>query len=158
MQAKSTHSYELSVRWTGNRGPGTTSYRAFDRSHEVSAPGKPTIAGSSDPAFRGDSQRWNPEELLLAALSQCHLLWYLHLASAAGIVVTEYQDDPVATMVENGDGSGQFQSVVLRPRVTVAAPHMCARAQSLHDDVDAMCFIARSVNFAVFHEPITVTV
>ncbi len=153
MSTDKTHSYELSVRWTGNRGDGTATYRSFDRSHEVSAAGKPTIAGSSDPAFRGDAQRWNPEELLLASLSQCHLLWYLHLASAAGVVVTSYQDDPVASMTENPDGSGQFREVVLRPRVIVADPEMCERAQQLHGEVTRMCFIARSVNFPVHHQP-----
>lgn len=150
------HRYELSVRWTGDRGSGTTGYRDYDRTHEVSAPGKVTIAGSSDPAFRGEAERWNPEELLVASLSQCHLLWYLHLATTAGIVVLDYQDDPVATMAENPDGSEQFSNVLLRPRVRVSEPGMVEAGQALHDRVDAYCFIARSVNFPVRHEPVTV--
>ncbi len=151
------HRYQLTVRWTGDRGGGTTGYRDYDRTHEVSAAGKPTIAGSSDPAFRGDATRWNPEELLVASLSQCHLLWYLHLATTAGVVVLEYQDDPIATMAENPDGSGQFSEVLLRPRVRVGQAAMVERAQSLHGQVGAFCFIARSVNFPVRHRPITIS-
>jgi organic hydroperoxide reductase OsmC/OhrA len=151
------HRYELFVRWTGGRSIGTTGYRDYDRAHEVSAAGKSTIAGSSDPAFRGEAERWNPEELLVASLSQCHLLWYLHLATTAGIVVLEYQDDPVGTMAENPDGSGQFSNVLLRPRVCVSEPAMVERAQALHEQVDAFCFIARSVNFPVRHQAVTVS-
>ncbi|MGD0982822.1 MAG: OsmC family protein [Acidimicrobiales bacterium] len=152
----STHSYELSLRWTGNTGSGTSSYRAYGREHEVSAAGKPVIAGSSDPAFRGDPQRWNPEELLVAALSQCHMLSYLHLAASAGIVVTSYSDTPSGTMNENPDGSGEFVEVLLRPEVTVADAGMRERAGALHDDAEKLCFIARSVNFPVRHRPGTV--
>ena len=151
-----THSYELSLRWTGNTGSGTSSYRAYSREHEIRAVGKPVIAGSSDPAFRGDSQRWNPEELLVAALSQCHMLWYLHLAVDAGVVVTAYADTPLGVMVENPDGSGEFTEVLLRPSVTVADGGMRERAEALHDDAEKLCFIARSVNFPVHHQPVTV--
>lgn len=147
------HDYQVAVRWTGNLGVGTANYRAFDRAHEVSSGSKPTIPGSADPAFRGDAARWNPEELLVASLSQCHLLWYLHLAAAAGVVVLDYSDDATGTMIENPDGSGQFSEVVLRPTVTVATAEMTGRAQTLHAEVDALCFIARSVNFAVHNEP-----
>lgn len=147
-----THQYELSLRWTGNRGSGTSGYRDYDRTHEVHAPGKPVIAGSSDPAFRGEPDRWNPEELLVAALSQCHLLWYLHLAAVAGVVVTDYTDTPTGTMAEDSDGGGRFTEVVLRPVVTVAEASMCDRAAALHADAHAKCFIARSVNFPVRHE------
>ncbi|HSV67888.1 MAG TPA: OsmC family protein [Mycobacteriales bacterium] len=147
------HQYEVTVRWTGNRGAGTRSYRGYDRTHEVRAIGKPAIAGSADPTFRGDADRWNPEELLVAALSQCHMLWYLHLAAVEGVVVTGYADTAVGTMREDGDGGGQFSGVVLRPAVTVADSSMSARAQTLHADANATCFIARSVNFPVRHEP-----
>ncbi|MGO9583318.1 MAG: OsmC family protein [Acidimicrobiales bacterium] len=150
-----THLYELSLRWIGNSGPGTSSYRTYSRDHEIRAAGKPMIAGSSDPAFRGDASRWNPEELLVASLSQCHMLWYLHLAASAGVVVTAYTDTPVGTMIEEPDGSGQFSEVLLRPEVTVADGAMCGPAGRLHDDAEAMCFIARSVNFPVHHEPVT---
>jgi organic hydroperoxide reductase OsmC/OhrA len=152
---KAEHSYQLSLRWTGNRGQGTASYRGYGRDHELTAAGKGAIAGSSDPGFRGDPERWNPEELLVASLAQCHLLWYLHLAAQAGVIVLDYQDQPSGTMIENLDGSGQFSEVVLRPRVTVAEQSMCEFAQALHDRVDAVCFIARSVNFPIRHEPVT---
>ncbi|MDQ3403627.1 MAG: OsmC family protein [Actinomycetota bacterium] len=148
-----THQYEVHVEWTGNRGQGTTGYRDYDRAHEVRAEGKPTIAGSSDPALRGDPERWNPEELLVASLSQCHMLWYLHLAAVAGIVVTEYTDAAVGTMRMDSSGSGRFTEVTLRPVVTVADPSRSDDARELHADAHAKCFIARSVNFPVEHEP-----
>ena len=151
-----THSYELRLEWTGNKGSGTRNYVAYGRDHEICSVGKPMIAGSSDPSFRGDAQRWNPEELLVASLSQCHMLWFLHLASTSGVVVTDYFDSPIGTMYENPDGSGQFTEVVLRPVVTVAEAAMRERAANLHDDAEKMCFIARSVNFPVRHEPVAV--
>jgi organic hydroperoxide reductase OsmC/OhrA len=148
-----THHYELTVAWTGNRGEGTRNYGAYERSHEVTALGKEPIAGSSDPAFRGSPQRWNPEELLVAALSQCHLLWYLHLCSVSGVVVTEYVDRAAGTMTEDAAGGGRFTEVVLRPRVRVATPEMIDKAVALHEEASAKCFIANSVNFPVRHEP-----
>jgi len=149
------HTYQLSLSWTGNVGSGTSDYRAYERAHEVSAAEKPTILGSSDPAFRGDARRWNPEELLVASLSQCHLLAYLHLAALAKVVVIAYTDTPVGTMAENADGSGQFTEARLSPVVTVAEESMVTRADELHDAAHRMCFIAASVNFPVRHAPRT---
>lgn len=148
-----THEYEVSVRWTGNRGTGTSGYRDYGRDHELSAPAKPTISVSSDPAFLGDRRRWNPEELLVASLSQCHMLWYLHLAASAGVVVVSYSDTPLGTMDEDGTGAGRFSRVLLRPVVEVARQEMTAGAQALHREAHSMCFIARSVNFPVDHQP-----
>lgn len=147
------HDYRVRVEWTGNRGSGTSSYRGYARSHEIAAAGKPAIAGSSDPKFRGDAARWNPEELLVASLSACHQLWYLHLCADAGIVVQAYRDDAVGVMLEHPDGAGQFESVTLRPLVTLAAGADEATARRLHDEAARMCFIARSVSFRVAHEP-----
>ena len=147
------HVYKTRVEWTGNRGSGTSGYRDYDRAHEIWAgPVKPPIAGSSDPAFNGDAARWNPEELLVASLSTCHQLWYLHLASQAGIVVVGYVDDAEGLMVEDADGGGRFERVTLRPRVTVAAGDM-ATARALHHAAHGKCFIANSVNFPVDCEP-----
>src|SRR5258707_5425894 len=148
-----THRYEMIVRWTGDTGSGTSDYRGYRRDHEIHGSGKATILGSSDPAFRGDAARWNPEELLVAALAQCHMLWYLHLSADGGVLVTEYTDTPVGTMTIEATGGGQFTDVVLRPAVTVAEPSMADKAVALHDEIDAFCFIARSVNFPVRHEP-----
>lgn len=150
------HHYALALDWTGNLGDGTATYRGYSRDHVVTDVAAGSINGSSDPAFRGDPTRWNPEQLLLASLSQCHLLWYLHLATTAGIVVTAYHDDPIGTMAENPDGSGQFTEVTLRPRVTVAADSDPELAQSLHEKVGGYCYIARSVNFPVHHRPTVV--
>jgi organic hydroperoxide reductase OsmC/OhrA len=147
------HAYAVTVTWTGNTGTGTAGYRAYERSHEISAAGKSMIAGSSDPSFRGDQTRWNPEELLVASLSACHQLWYLHLCAEAGVVVLAYMDEAVGVMKEAGDGSGQFVEVTLRPRVSLAAGCDKAKAHSLHHDAHAKCFIARSVNFPVTCEP-----
>ena len=147
------HHYEVTVSWTGNRGTGTSGYRDYGRDHEVSAEGRPLILGSSDPAFRGDPARWNPELALLSALSECHMLSYLHVCATAGVVVTAYDDTPYGVMAETEDGGGHFTEVVLRPRVTVAAADMAERAVRLHEEASAKCFIASSVNFPVRHEP-----
>jgi organic hydroperoxide reductase OsmC/OhrA len=149
-----THRYEITVRWTGNTGSGTSDYRSYRRDHEVHSDGKPTILASSDAAFRGDSTRWNPEELLVAALAQCHMLWYLHLCAAGGVVVTHYADSPHGTMaLDATGGGGRFTEVVLRPAVTVADSSMADKALALHGEIAALCFIARSVSFLVRHEP-----
>ena len=151
---RKSHSYRLHLEWTGNEGAGTASVRAYQRAHLLSAGAKQPIEGSSDPAFRGDATRWNPEELLVAALAQCHMLWYLNLAADAGVVVHAYSDEPEGVMVQDGSGEGgQFERVQLHPQVTVVAADMVAKAQSLHEDVPALCFISRSVNFPVEHFP-----
>lgn len=143
------HEYSLTVRWTGDLGTGTSGYRAYKRDHEISAPGKPVIPGSSDPTFRGDPARYNPEEMLVATLSTCHMLWYLHLCAEAGIVVKGYTDEPRGWMVEAEDGGGRFTEVALRPRVRVAAGADPEKAKELHERAHHLCFIARSVNFPV---------
>lgn len=146
------HHYEVEVRWTGNTGSGTTSYRDFSRSHEMRVDGKPVLTGSADPAFRGDTTQWNPEELVVSALSECHMLWFLHLAAVAGVVVTEYRDAATATMSMERSGAGQFTEVVLHPEVTVRDPAMVDKLAGLHANANEKCFIARSVNFPVRHE------
>lgn len=147
------HHYQVTITWTGNRGTGTSGYRDFERAHEITAPGKPAIAGSSDPSFRGDPARWNPEELLVAALSACHKLWYLHLAAEAGVIVLAYEDAAEGTMLQDRDGGGRFTCVVLKPEVTLAAGADLATAERLHGEAHAKCFIANSVNFPVEHQP-----
>ncbi|MGW2279309.1 OsmC family protein [Streptomyces sp. NPDC001770] len=150
-----THTYDVQVEWTGNLGSGTDGYASFSRDHEVLADGKDGIAASSDPAFRGDPARWNPEELLVSSVAQCHMLWYLHLCAVGGVVVTDYEDTAhgVMTMDETG-GGGRITQVVLRPEVTVTDASMVEKARALHGDVPALCFIARSVNFPIAHEPV----
>jgi organic hydroperoxide reductase OsmC/OhrA len=143
------HHYTLGVRWTGNTGEGTKDYRSYERSYVISSDGKPDIAGSADPNYRGDEARWNPEDLLVAALSACHKLWFLHLAAVNGIVVTDYADDPLGTLNAEPDGSGEFTSVVLRPKITLEDASLCDKADALHHDAHEKCFIARSVNFPV---------
>ncbi len=147
------HCYTVQVRWTGNLGRGTVGYGAYARAHEISVTGKPVIPGSSDPAFRGDPSRYNPEELLVASLSACHMLWYLHLCADAGVVVTDYADAASGTMVETPDGGGRFTAVVLRPDVTISRGGDAVLAERLHERAHRLCFIASSVNFPVRCEP-----
>lgn len=142
------HTYAIEINWTGNDGAGTKDYRSYRRDHTITAAGKAEIAGSSDPAFRGDRTRYNPEELLVGALSSCHMLSYLHLCAVNHIVVTEYRDAASGVMRENPDGSGEFVSVTLKPVVKIASGD-AAKAQELHHEAHRLCFIARSVNFPV---------
>jgi len=147
-----SHAYATTLTWTGNTGAGTASYRGYERAHQIVAAGKPAIAGSSDPAFRGDPARWNPEELLLASISACHQLWYLHLCAVNGVVVTAYRDEATAVMVEDETGGGRFESATLRPRVTIAAGADPEKAMALHHEANGHCFVANSLNFVVGHE------
>jgi organic hydroperoxide reductase OsmC/OhrA len=149
------HHYSLTVRWTGNLGSGTSSYREYSRDHDVEIPGLPVLKGSADPTFRGDRSRYNPEQLLLTALAQCHMLSFLHVAVKHGVVVLSYEDNATGMMRLNRDGSGQFESVTLRPRVAVADAAHIALAEEMHREANALCFIARSVNFPVQHVPVT---
>ena len=144
--------YQLEVIWTGNRGDGTQSYQSYGREHEIRVPGKPVLAGSSDPAYRGNSDRHNPADLLVAALSSCHMLWYLHLAAVAGVVVTAYVDAAEGTEAVDDHG-GRFTEVILRPTVTVSADSDAAKAAAVHEDAHHACYIANSVNFPVRCEP-----
>ncbi|MGW6132224.1 OsmC family protein [Cellulomonas sp. NPDC055163] len=149
------HTFAAEVVWTGAGTSGTTSYTAYSREHEVLIGDKPPLPGSSDPAFRGDPDRYSPEELLVAAVAQCHMLWFLHLAATAGVVVTGYRDRASGTMRVEAAGHGQFTEVVLRPRVTVAAgsAEPGTDLAELHARAHEHCFIARSVNFPVRHAP-----
>ncbi|WP_433871978.1 OsmC family protein [Saccharopolyspora sp. CA-218241] len=150
------HGYQVDVVWTGNTGQGTSSYRGYERTHEVRVPGREAIEASADPAFLGDANRYNPEELLVAALSQCHMLWYLHLAAETGVVVIGYHDQARGVLAESPvDGTGQFEEVVLAPQVTVSDRVSLDTAEALHQRAHELCYIARSVTFPVRREPTT---
>ncbi len=154
MARERTHEYRVTSRWTGNSGTGTSAYGAYSRAYECSGEGKiAAIPGSSDPAFRGDPARYNPEELLVGALSSCHMLWVLHLCADAGIVVTEYADEAWGEMVEHADGSGEITRVVLRPRMRITDRERAPEVAAIHERAHAMCCLARSVRFPVRHEP-----
>jgi organic hydroperoxide reductase OsmC/OhrA len=155
--ASKEHRYAVAVEWTGNTGDGTKGDAGYRRDHLLTGPGKPAIPGSSDPQFRGDPARWNPEELLVGSLSACHQLWYLHLCASAGIRVLAYRDTASGVMAENADGSGQFTGVTLRPHVTITPGDDLERARALHQEAARLCFVARSVAFPVTHEPVIVT-
>ena len=148
-----SHRYVTKTIWTGNRGQGTSEYKAYDRSHIIRIKDKMDIAGSSDAAFRGDKTKHTPEDLFVSTLSTCHMLWYLHLCAVNGVIVTEYTDDATGVLKEGPDGSGHFEEVTLNPVVTVAESSMIEKANALHHDAHKMCFIANSVNFPVSHKP-----
>lgn len=148
------HRYTLTVTWTGNTGEGTSTYRGYKRTHVVTANGPPELLGSADPTFHGDRERWNPEQLLVASLAQCHMLSYLHVCVAGAVVVTRYVDRATGSMRTEGDGSGRFTEVVLHPEVTVADDTMVEAATKAHRRAHDLCFIANSVNFPVRHEPV----
>jgi organic hydroperoxide reductase OsmC/OhrA len=148
-----THTYRTTVRWTGNQGSGTSAYRAYSRNHEIVANGKPVIVASSDPAFHGDPGRYNPEDLLVASVSGCHMLWYLHLCAVNKVIVLGYEDNATGTMQETVDGGGHFIEVTLRPIITLTAQSNLDTARRLHHDAHEKCFVASSLNFPVRIEP-----
>ena len=150
------HRYNLTVKWTGNKGHGTFDSRLYGRDHKIMIANKPDIQGSSDSSFRGDKTKHNPEELLLAALSRCHMLWYLDLCADEGVVVVDYTDQAMGIMEERIDRSGHFIEVTLNPVVTVAESSMLKKANELHTRAHQLCFIANSVNFPVKHLPNTI--
>ncbi len=145
------HTYQTNLTWTG-AAAGFADYESYDRTHQLAAPGKPTLTTSSDPAFLGLPELWNPEDMLLGALSSCHMLSYLACCARARITVLDYTDRATATMVENGKGGGAFTEATLRPVVTIAQPEKIEHARRLHGTASKVCFIANSVNFPVHHE------
>ena len=147
------HEHSARVEWTGNRGDGTRTYRGYDRTWDIATPGKPVIHCSNDPLLGGDPGLPNPEDLLIASLSACHMLWYLHLASVAGIVIHSYRDNPVGIGETSPNGAGRFLSATLRPHIVVEAGADLAEAEAIHHRVHEFCFIARSVNFPVRYVP-----
>lgn len=147
------HRYSIALKWTGNLGYGTDSYDTYSREHVIRSEGKDDIMGSSDASFNGDSRYHNPEELLLSSIASCHMLWYLHLCSANGIVVTSYKDQPEATMIEQKDGSGAFEQATLNPKVEITDGIKVHLAKTLHGVAHKMCFIANSLNFEIVHNP-----
>ena len=146
------HNYKTQIEWTGNRGEGTKTYKGYDRSHHIAVTNKPVIEASSDPAFMGDALKYNPEELLVASLSSCHMLWFLHLCSDNGIVVVNYRDEATGTMLETLSG-GHFTEVILHPAVTITDKTKIEKANELHYEANKKCFIANSCNFPVKHKP-----
>ncbi len=146
------HVYKINIEWTGNRGEGTSHYRGYHRSHLISAANKAIIESSSDPAFMGDASKYNPEDLLVASISSCHMLWFLHLCSDNDIVVTDYKDEATGTMLETASG-GHFTEVVLHPMVTITDRSKIDKANELHHEANKKCFIANSCNFPIKLEP-----
>ena len=147
------YNYLIKLKWTGNLGTGTQTYRDYSRDHVISVEGKPDLEASSDKAFRGNAERYNPEEMLVASVSSCHMLWYLHLCAVNGIIVIDYTDKAKGKLIENSDGSGRFEEIALYPTIVVSEKHMIEKALALHHDANKMCFIANSLNFPVKHFP-----
>lgn len=146
------HDFVSAIEWTGNRGGGTAGYRSYDRTWSVVTPGKPVVHCSNDPRLGGAPTLHNPEDLLISALSACHMLWYLHLASRERIVVIAYRDEPMGVGESTPDGAGRFVEAILRPVVSVREGADLERAEAIHHEIHHHCFIARSVNFPVRYE------
>lgn len=147
------HAYPARVVWTGNRGEGTAHYEGYDRTWDLAVEGKAVVSCSNDPLLGGDPAKYNPEDMLIAAVASCHMLWYLHLAAKAGITVIAYEDTAVGEGVMHPNASGNFTAAILHPKITVTAGADLEKARSLHGDVHKYCFIARSVNFPITIEP-----
>jgi len=147
-----THEYTARIVWTGNRGEGTRRYSGYDRTWNVETPGKPVIQCSNDPLLGGNPCLHNPEDMLISALSACHMLWFLHLASREKIVVTDYHDDPIATGESEPSGAGRFLSATLRPQITLDDMARVDDADALHGEIHRYCYIARSVAFPVLFD------
>ena len=148
------HNYELYLKWDGNRGTGTVDYKSYDRTYTVQIENKSILHGSADPTFRGDKTKYNPEDMLLAALSSCHMMSYLHVCAVGGVIVLDYSDNAVGEMVTTSDGAGHFTSVTLNPVVVVADESMIEKANLYHEKANQLCFIANSVNFLVKHNAV----
>src|SRR5690554_3880393 len=149
---KNKHNYKLTVKWTGNTGTGTSGYKDFERSHLILIKDKVELLCSSDPVFRGDKTKHNPEDLLLASISACHMLFFLHLCSVEGIIVTAYMDNATGIMTETANGGGKFTEVTLNPTVTITDSSMVQKANELHKKANELCFVANSLNFPVYHK------
>ncbi len=147
------HQYTITTKWTGNLGTGTKDYKSYSRNHEIIATGKPMIPGSSDPSFRGDPSRYNPEDLFVSTIASCHMLWYLHLCTINHITVVSYEDKTEGTMTEATNGSGQFEKVTLHPMIIIQEKDKIDLATILHQEAHKFCFIANSVNFPILCEP-----
>lgn len=147
------HTYKLTAVWTGNQGDGTKNIRTYDRSHTVSIPGKPELFLTTDNPAVGDKSKLNPEDLLVSAISSCHMLSYLYVCSLEGIVITAYTDYATGTMIELASGGGSFKEVTLNPTCYVADESMVEKAIELHHKAHEICYIANSVNFEVKCNP-----
>ena len=144
------HKFETQVQWTGNLGAGTKTYTSYSRDHAIFGKDKKEVIGaSSDPIFRGDKSKYNPEELFLASIASCHMLWYLHLCADQGITVTNYKDSPIAELLLSEDGSGKIENIILQPQILIKEKSLIDLATKLHQDAHHFCFIASSVNSSI---------
>ncbi len=145
------HDYAARLIWDGNTGQGTASYTGYGRQYRVMVPGKPDLPGTADPAFRGEAGKHNPEDLFLASISACHMLFYLSLCARQGVRVLAYEDEVQGTMTINADGGGKFGEITLHPRVTIAGDEHVALAERLHHKAHDLCFIANSCSVPIRH-------
>ncbi len=149
---RAEHTYEVGIEWTG---AGTTGSTAYSRDHEIRVGSKQVIPASADPTFRGDPTRVNPEELFVASVAECHMLWFLFLAARSRVVVTGYTDDAVGTLQLDADGAGRFTEIVLRPRVRVAGDSVDDEVVArLHEGAHDYCYLARSLNCPTHVRPV----
>lgn len=148
------HHYNATITWTGNKGKGTADLKSYERDHTIVVDGKPAIPGTSEVSVKANKVRYNPEELLLSAVSACHMLWYLFLCADNGIVVTAYVDKSSGTMENTADGGGRFTGITLQPVITIAGKMNVEKLADLHHRANKLCYIANSCNFPIHHKPI----
>jgi len=141
------HEFSLRAEWnTDDERPHPA--RGFSRDIVIQADGPGEIAGSAAKPFHGDTSRWNPEQLVLAALAECHILSYLYVAGQAEIEVEKVSVRGELTLEAGAEG-GQITSATLYPEVWVTDAMQLPRARELHDEAHKQCFIARSMNFPI---------
>lgn len=153
MSKSTRHDYAARIIWTGNPGEGTATYAGYRRQYLISIDGKPELVGSADASFRGDPQWHNPEDLLVASVSACHMLFFLSLCARSGVRVTAYEDEARGNIVMHPAGGGKFEQIMLQPVVTVASEDMIAQARLLHDTAHELCFIANSCSVPIRIDP-----
>jgi len=153
-----THEYRSALQWQRQAGETFTDNR-YSRRHVLRFDGGAELAGSSSPQVVrlpwSDPAAVDPEEMFVASLSSCHLLWFLSLAAADDWCVDEYVDDAVGVMAHDERGRMAVTLVTLRPAVRFAGPSLPSAAQlaDLHHRAQEACFIANSVRSEVRCEP-----
>jgi organic hydroperoxide reductase OsmC/OhrA len=151
MTGPAVHQFRAHCSWAGSTGAG---HREFARSVRAGAPpADAELTLSADPAFLGDAELLNPEQLLVLAAASCQLLAFLAVAARARIDVRDYRDDATATMSE-AHRPVRLDEIVLRPRITLVSGPTEERVRHLVDVAHRECFVAHSLATPIRIEPL----
>ncbi len=142
------HLFKAALNWSKDNGKSIR----YTKNHTISFEGKEALTISAAKAFKGDPSLHNPEDLLLSSLMSCHMMSYLYICAQHQIEVIDYQDQAIATLETNENGSGRFIEVRLNPQVTISNGEQIALANTLHHQAHQLCFIANSCNFPILHQ------